>query len=111
MLVLSRKPGEAIRVGEEVEITVVEVKGDMVRLGIQAPRDVQVWRRELWEAIVAENRKAAEEATAAASAVPEIPILTPKTTMPDLIAKKPDIIVKKPDIVVKKPDLIAKKKR
>ena len=87
MLVLSRKPGEALRVGEEVEITVVEVKGDMVRLGIQAPRDVQVWRRELWEAIVEENKKAAEEATAAA--VPEIPVIMPKkTAVGDLLAKK-----------------------
>ena len=88
MLVLSRKPGEALRVGEEVEITVVEVKGDMVRLGIQAPREVQVWRRELWEAIVEENRKAAEEAAAAASAAPEIPIILPKTAVSDLLARK-----------------------
>ena len=88
MLVLSRKPGEALRVGEEVEITVVEVKGDMVRLGIQAPRDVQVWRRELWEAIVEENRKAAEEAAAAGLAAPEIPIIVPKKGVSDLLAKK-----------------------
>ena len=88
MLVLSRKPGEALRVGEEVEITVVEVKGDMVRLGIQAPRDVQVWRRELWEAIVEENRKAAEEAAATTTVAPEIPIILPKTGVRDLLAKK-----------------------
>ena len=87
MLVLSRKPGEALRVGEDVEITVVEVKGDMVRLGIQAPREVQVWRRELWEAIVEENKKAAEEAAAAATA-PEIPVILPKTAVTDLLAKK-----------------------
>jgi carbon storage regulator len=85
MLVLSRKPGEALRIGEEVEVTVVEVKGDMVRLGIQAPRDIQVWRRELWEAIVAENIKAAEEAAAAA---PMIPIIPPKAKVSDLLAKK-----------------------
>jgi carbon storage regulator len=83
MLVLSRKPGEALRIGEDVEVTVVEVKGDMVRLGIQAPRDIQVWRRELWEAIVAENIKAAEEA---ASAAPVIPIIPPKTGVSDLLA-------------------------
>jgi len=88
MLVLSRKPGEALRVGEDVEITVVEVKGDMVRLGIQAPREVQVWRKELWEAIVEENRKAAEEASATAATVPEIPIILPKTAVPDLLARK-----------------------
>jgi carbon storage regulator len=83
MLVLSRKPGEALRIGDEVEITVVEVKGDMVRLGIQAPRSVQVWRKELWEAIVAENIAAAVEAAA-----PEIPVIKPKTGVLDLMAKK-----------------------
>jgi carbon storage regulator len=87
MLVLSRKPGEALRIGEDVEITVVEVKGDMVRIGIQAPRDVQVWRKELWEAIVAENIKAAEEASVAATSA-EIPIILPKTGVSDLLAKK-----------------------
>jgi len=83
MLVLSRKPGEALRIGDEVEITVVEVKGDMVRLGIQAPREVQVWRKELWEAIVAENIKAAGEAKA-----PMIPVIPVKTGVSDLMAKK-----------------------
>ena len=88
MLVLSRKPGEALRVGEEVEITVVEVKGDMVRLGIQAPREVQIWRKELWEAIVEENRKAAEEAASAVTMAPDIPVILPKTAVPDLLARK-----------------------
>ena len=86
MLVLSRKPGEALRIGDDVEITVVEVKGDMVRLGIQAPRTVQVWRKELWEAIVAENLKAAEEAAeAATTAIPAIPATK---GVSDLLAKK-----------------------
>ena len=88
MLVLSRKPGEALRVGENVEITVVEVKGDMVRLGIEAPRDVQIWRKELWEAIVEENRKAAEEAAAASVGTPEIPVILPKASVSDLLARK-----------------------
>jgi carbon storage regulator len=83
MLVLSRKPGEALKVGEDVEITVVEVKGDMVRIGIQAPRDVQVWRRELWEAIVAENIKAAGE-----TAAPDIPLIPARAGVSDLLAKK-----------------------
>ncbi len=83
MLVLSRKPGEALRIGDDVEITVVEVKGDMVRLGIQAPRTVQVWRKELWEAIVAENLKAAEEAAPAA-----IPAIPGTKGVADLLAKK-----------------------
>ncbi|MDR1943893.1 MAG: carbon storage regulator CsrA [Synergistaceae bacterium] len=84
MLVLSRKPGEALRVGDDVEITVVEVKGDMVRLGIDAPRNVSVWRKELWLAIVEENRKAAQEA-----ATVEIPVVKPAPTkVTDLLVKK-----------------------
>jgi carbon storage regulator len=83
MLVLSRKPGEALRIGDEVEITVVEVKGDMVRIGIQAPRNVQVWRKEIWEAIVAENIKAAGESPSS-----EIPLIPAKTGVSDLLAKK-----------------------
>jgi carbon storage regulator len=86
MLVLSRRPGEALRFGDEIEITVVEVKGDMVRLGIDAPRTVQVWRKELWEAIVAENRKAAEE-----TATPEIPLTPAKGGVSDLIATKKSV--------------------
>jgi carbon storage regulator len=84
MLVLSRKPGEAVRVGEDVEITVVEVKGDLVRIGIEAPRNVPVWRKELWEAIVEENRKAAEEAAAAS-----LPVVKPAPVkVTDLLVKK-----------------------
>jgi carbon storage regulator len=86
MLVLSRKPGEALRVGDDVEITIVEVKGDMVRLGINAPREVPVWRKELWLAIVEENRKAAEDAS---SATAEIPMVKPAS------AKIADLMVKK----------------
>lgn len=89
MLVLSRKPGEALRVGDDVEMTIVEVKGDMVRIGIDAPRDVQVWRKELWVAIVEENKKAAEEAAQAAAAVtPTIPAAASATKVKGLIAKK-----------------------
>jgi carbon storage regulator len=88
MLVLSRKPGEALRVGEDVEITIVEVKGEMVRLGIDAPRNVPVWRKELWEAIVEENRKAAEEAAAA-----DIPVVKPAPVQAHV--KVTDLLVKK----------------
>jgi carbon storage regulator len=87
MLVLSRRPGEALRFGDEIEITVVEVKGDMVRLGIDAPRTVQVWRKELWEVIVAENRKAAEET----ATTPEIPLSPAKGGVSDLIATKKSV--------------------
>ena len=51
MLVLSRKKGETIIIRENIVVTVVEIRGDKVRLGIEAPKDVPVHRREVYEAI------------------------------------------------------------
>ena len=51
MLVLSRKKDEKIMIGENISIMVVEIRGDKVRLGIEAPRDVSVHRQEVFEAI------------------------------------------------------------
>ena len=51
MLVLSRKKDEKILIGEDISIMVVEIRGDKVRLGIEAPRDVSVHRQEVFEAI------------------------------------------------------------
>jgi carbon storage regulator len=58
MLVITRKPEQSIMIGGEVEITVLGVTKDGVRLGINAPRSVQVHRREVFDAIAAENRAA-----------------------------------------------------
>jgi carbon storage regulator len=55
MLVLARKHGQSIFVGDDVEITIVEVRGDVVRLGINAPGGIAVYRREVWEKIRAEK--------------------------------------------------------
>ena len=55
MLVLSRQKDESIMIGDNVEITIVDVRGDKVRLGIIAPREVPVHRREVYEAIQREN--------------------------------------------------------
>ncbi|EAX46813.1 carbon storage regulator, CsrA [Thermosinus carboxydivorans Nor1] len=59
MLALTRKCGERIVIGDNITVTVVDVKGDSVRLAIDAPRDVKVWRGELYDAIAAENKAAA----------------------------------------------------
>ena len=59
MLVLSRQRDETIMIGDLIEITVVDIRGDKVRLGINAPQDVSVHRKEVWEAIQRENRAAA----------------------------------------------------
>lgn len=61
MLVLSRKKNESIVIDDNIVITVVEIRGDKVRLGIQAPREVPVHRSEVHAAIQTEQAKAAEE--------------------------------------------------
>jgi carbon storage regulator len=60
MLLLTRKLGENIRIGDDVKITIVEVKGNHVKLGIDAPPSVKVHREEIYERIQAENRRARE---------------------------------------------------
>lgn len=60
MLVLSRQRDESIIIGDNVVITVVDVRGDKVRLGIDAPVEIPVHRREVYEAIQRENKRAAE---------------------------------------------------
>ena len=55
MLVLSRRKDESIMIGDDVEITIVDVRGDKVRLGITAPRDIPVHRMEVYEAIQREK--------------------------------------------------------
>lgn len=60
MLVLSRQRDESIIINDNIVITVVEVRGDKVRLGIEAPVEVPVHRREVYEAIQRENRRNAE---------------------------------------------------
>lgn len=59
MLVLSRQRDETIMIGDEIEVTVVDVRGDKVRLGINAPTRIAVHRKEVYEAIKRENEQAA----------------------------------------------------
>jgi carbon storage regulator len=59
MLVLSRQRDESIIIGDNVQITIVDIRGDKVRLGIEAPADVTVHRKEVFDAIQRENRRAA----------------------------------------------------
>ena len=62
MLVLSRRKGESVVIGNEVIVTVVDVRGDQIRLGIDAPRSVPVHREEVFRQIQEENRAAAASA-------------------------------------------------
>ena len=60
MLVLSRKKDEVIVIGDDIEITVVDVRGDQVKIGVSAPRSVSIHRKEIYEAIRQENLAAAK---------------------------------------------------
>jgi len=60
MLVLSRQRDETIMIGDDIEVTVVDIRGDKVRLGITAPREISVHRKEVYDAIRRENRAAAQ---------------------------------------------------
>lgn len=70
MLVLSRKKNESIVINDDITIVVVEIRGDKVRLGVEAPKEVPVHRREVYDAIrrndVADDEKNARETDAAA---------------------------------------------
>jgi len=61
MLILTRKSGESITIGDDVKITVVEIKGKQVRVGIEAPRSYIIHREEVYISIQEENRRAAKE--------------------------------------------------
>ena len=69
MLVLTRRAGESVMIGDNVVITVLETRGDVIRLGIQAPRDVQVHREEVWKELQAANQEAASPSDDAVRAV------------------------------------------
>src|SRR4051794_15108596 len=71
MLVLSRQRDETVMIGDEVQVTVVDIRGDKVRLGIQAPKDVSVHRKEVYEAIRRENRSAAQLKAQDVAALPK----------------------------------------
>jgi len=59
MLVLTRKPGEGIIIGDDINIKIIEMKGGAVRVGIEAPRDTKIYRQEVYEKICQENLEAA----------------------------------------------------
>jgi carbon storage regulator len=69
VLIITRKPGEKIMLGDDVVIHVMEIVGNSVRVGIQAPRSLPVYREEIWDAVREENRAAA---AAAADALPAV---------------------------------------
>jgi carbon storage regulator len=63
MLVLSRKIGEQVVIGDKITVTIMEVKGDSVRLAFDAPKDIKIYRGEIYAAIASENKQAAVAST------------------------------------------------
>ena len=68
MLVLTRKPGQSIMIGEGVEVQVLSVAGEKVRLGITAPRDVSIFRNEVYDRIESEQSSGGEEEDSSSNA-------------------------------------------
>ena len=67
MLALSRKENESIMIGNEIEITVLEIKGDQVKIGIKAPKNVSIYREEIYAQIQEANKEAAKSSAPAES--------------------------------------------
>jgi carbon storage regulator len=80
VLVLSRRAGESIMIGDDVVVTILEIRGDIVRVGIDAPRSVTVHREEVYRELEAANRAAAESGADAEAALAS---LLPKAANPD----------------------------
>lgn len=68
MLILSRKINEKIMIGDDISVSIIEIRGDQVKLGVDAPRAIKVFRQEVFDAIKAENK-------AAADSIPVLPAL------------------------------------
>jgi carbon storage regulator len=64
MLVLTRKNGESIKIGDDIEITIVSAKNDQVKIGIKAPKNIEVFRSEILEQIKTENEQASQDISA-----------------------------------------------
>jgi carbon storage regulator len=60
LLILTRKVGESVAIGDDIQVSVIEIKGTQVKLGIRAPRDVTVHREEIYLKIQEENKRAAQ---------------------------------------------------
>lgn len=82
MLVLTRKANQSIMIGDQIEVSVLSVLGEKVRLGIQAPRDVPVFRTEVFREIQAQNLAAAEASPQAVDAALDLGVAEPAKEPP-----------------------------
>lgn len=67
MLVLTRKPGQSVYIGDDIKVTLMEIRGNQIRVGVDAPSSVRIYREEIYLQIMEENRSAAEQAAHAPS--------------------------------------------
>ena len=72
MLALSRKSNESIMIGNDIEITILDIKNDQVKIGITAPKSVGIYRKEIYLQIQEENKKAMESSTPALNAIAQL---------------------------------------
>ncbi|MBA3014474.1 MAG: carbon storage regulator CsrA [Proteobacteria bacterium] len=82
MLILTRKVGEAIAIGDQITVRLLEIKGGQVKLGVVAPNLISVHREEVYTRIMEENRKAASETPADLDSISRL-LGAKKTTPPD----------------------------
>lgn len=82
MLILTRKKDEAIRLGEDIRIVLVQIKGGQVRLGIECPSTIRVLREELYEAVRQENMKATSVDPSLVSVLPKLTKSSAETSNP-----------------------------
>jgi carbon storage regulator len=82
MLILSRRLNERILIGNDIEISVVEIKGDQVKIGISAPKKVKVYRQEVYQAIQEENKAALERGEVTIPSIENL-FTDPSDNLPD----------------------------
>jgi carbon storage regulator len=86
MLVLSRKVNETIVIGDNIEIRITRIEGDVVKIGIEAPRDIKIYRKEVLTDIAASNQAAAVR-HASANDLPKLPKPAAKTPPPPAVSR------------------------
>ena len=99
MLILTRKLGESIVIGDNIVITLIEQRGSQIRVGIKAPKEVKVYREEIYLEILAQNKQAAETNISGFDLdqfINQIPnVQGTKVNAGKINMKKPEVIIKK----------------
>ena len=76
MLILSRKIDEKIKIGDDITITLIDVHGDQVKIGVEAPKNIKVFRQEVFDAIQSENKAAVVEENSNEKAINAVTVLS-----------------------------------